>query len=218
MAFGDTDDFSTTMLINVDGMITHQSTYIDTADGDLDAHNGISNKISQFEKTMTSGGNLSEVRKFTPITAKTLITFQTNGSGVMSSHTGNLGEINDDLGSDNRYTTGDTIFNRSGTLESKVSPPFGEDFFSYSVKPIPGEPHTNAISQTRTKVERTQTRFWVVNIENGTVGLMADNIENMTQIQSFADVSEVTGDIKNFQIKYSESDYYSWTSQLIYTW
>jgi hypothetical protein len=167
------------------------------------------------DSTATSGGRIAQVKNVDPYTIQKSLTFEANDSGHMVSRGRVLDSHADRYSGRAIEAEGNTIFTRSGNLESKVSIPYYEDFFMQSVSSIPGKerPFTLTDAQLNARIYHPSiTPLWDFGFI--TIGFV-DAPGNLSQMQEITDKTSLAGNISTFRKAYSTWDYYDWNESYV---
>ena len=214
--YDDPGSFSTNCQIDTTGMIADRTNY-KAVDRDpwgdvVDYHSSRRNT----DTTMTTGGNISEIKDVTQNSVQKLITFEANESGHMYSDCGVTDDWVDPYWGHSTSARGMTIFNRSGTLEAKVSPPYGENFLTQSIKPLPNKPHTYSIADTRLGSRQEDPGYYEIWDSYFYQLILLDEPGMFGQTTDLKDKSLVVGDLKDYQKRYSGGRFYWWNNTTWY--
>ncbi len=164
------------------------------------------------DSTSTTGGRISEIKNVDPDLIQKSLTFESSDFSHMISEGGVSDSESDDYRDRSISAHAKTIFPKMGTLESKASFPYGDDFFTYSVKPTAGNEHAYALTETQLRAHSYDPSFTPLwDFGFFTIGLMYDP-GNFTQTYETSDRTSIAGNISNFRKAYSAGEFFQWNN------
>lgn len=208
-AFWDNSSFTVDSQIECTGIISdetdHRIIFDDT--GDYSINYSMVTRHTDF--TATSGGRVAQVKNVDSNTIQKSLTFEANDSGHLVSRGRILDSHTDRYSGRVIEAEGNTIFTRSGNLESKVSVPYNEDFFMQSVSSLPGKERPFALTDAQLKAriyDPSITPLWDFGFI--TIGIL-DGPGNLSQMQEMSDKTALAGNISTFRKAYSANQFYT---------